>query len=168
MPLLLLLFIVIPLAEVWFIIRVADWTDWPTTIVLLFGVSVLGAVMVKREGVRTWRRFRDAIAQARVPTKEVVDGALVLVGGALMVTPGFLTDVVGLLFVLPPTRAGVNRMLRSRVRLLFGFSSLVPSARPGERDRAPRQDRRPGRTDDDRVVDVEVVDVRRDQPGELD
>jgi UPF0716 protein FxsA len=160
MPLLFLLFIVVPLAEVWFIVRVASWTDWGTTIALLFLVSVLGAVLVKREGVRTWRRFRDAIASARVPAKEVVDGALVLVGGALMLTPGFLTDIVGLLFVLPPTRAGVSRALRSRVRGAFGIGVL--DLRPGERER--ERERPASRS----TVDVEVVDVRREERDELE
>ena len=169
MPLLVLLFILVPLAEVWLIIRVAGMAGWGNTIALLFLISVLGAVMVKREGAKAFRNFTAALSQARVPAKEVVDGALVLVGGALLVTPGFFTDVVGLFCVLPPTRALVNRALRRQVRGMFGLSGsggLMRAARsrsggparPGG-DRAPRP---PG--DEPVTLDVEVVDVRRDDP----
>ncbi|HWH31260.1 MAG TPA: FxsA family protein [Egibacteraceae bacterium] len=158
MPLLVLLFIVVPLGEVWLIIRVAGLAGWGNTVALLFVVSVVGAVMVKREGAKAWRAFARALQEARVPAREVVDGALVLVGGALMVTPGFFTDVVGLVCVLPPTRALVNRALRSQVRGMFGLGALDrwgrtrgPGARPGDRDEPA-------------TLDVEVVDVRRDDP----
>lgn len=155
MPLLVLLFIVVPLAEVWLIVRVAGLAGWGNTVALLFVVSVVGAVMVKREGAKAWRAFTRALQEARVPAREVVDGALVLVGGALMVTPGFFTDVVGLVCVLPPTRALVNKALRSQVRGMFGLGALdrLGGARPGGRDR-----------DEPATLDVEVVDVRREDP----
>lgn len=172
MPVLALLFILVPLAEVWFIIRVAGMAGWGNTVALLFLISVLGAVMVKREGARAFRNFTAALGEARVPAKEVVDGALVLVGGALLVTPGFFTDVVGLLCVLPPTRALVNRALRRQVRGMFGLSAaggLMRAARP--RPGGPRGAARPGGSgaarppaDDPVTLDVEVVDVRRDEP----
>lgn len=173
MPLLALLFILVPLAEVWFIIRVAGMAGWGNTIALLFVISVLGAVMVKREGARAFRNFTAALGEARVPAKEVVDGALVLVGGALLVTPGFFTDVVGLLCVLPPTRALVNRALRRQVRGMFGLSAgggLMRTARsrsggargPGGATRPGGASRPPA--DEPVTLDVEVVDVRRDDP----
>lgn len=155
MPLLAILFVVVPLVEVWLIVRVADLAGWGDTIALLFLVSVAGAVLVKREGSKAWRNFARALAEARMPAAEVVDGALVLVGGALMLTPGFATDVVGLLCVVPPSRALLNRLLRSRARGMFGLSFLPPlSQRPRERAPAPPDD----------AIDIEVVDVRRDEP----
>lgn len=162
MPLLALLFVLVPLAEVWLIIRVAGMAGWPNTLALLFIVSVVGAVMVKREGAKTWRNFTRALAEARVPTKEVVDGALVLVGGALLLTPGFFTDVVGLACVLPGSRALVNRALRRQVRGLFAFAGL---ARMPGAPRGPRQApgaRRASSAEDAPAIEVEVVDVRRD------
>lgn len=155
MPLLALLFVIVPLAEVWLIIRVAGVAGWPNTLGLLFLVSVGGAVLVKREGVKAWRNFTAALAGARVPAKEVVDGALVLVGGALLVTPGFFTDVVGLLCVVPPSRALVNRALRRQVRGAFGLRGVarVPGGRAGSSRRAPEPP----------TLDVEVVDVHRDE-----
>jgi UPF0716 protein FxsA len=150
-PLLVLLFIVVPLVELAIVlqVRAAIGLDW--TLLLLLIVSVVGALLVKREGVRAWSRFRDATQEGRLPAVEVTDGALVLLGGALMVTPGFLTDLVGLLLVAPPSRGVVNRILRARVRSAFGLGPPAPG-RPRSRRAA------------DEVVDVEVVSVERDEP----
>ncbi|CAN5259904.1 hypothetical protein BH20ACT9_BH20ACT9_18590 [soil metagenome] len=148
MPLLLFAaFVVVPLAELYVIFEVVGPAIGPLpTIAILLVVSVAGAALVRHEGVRAWRRFREALAQSRIPAEEIVDGALVLVGGTLLLTPGFITDVVGLLLVLPPTRALGNRLVRGRVRRAFGLRV-----------------RRPASGD---VVDVEVVRVERDHPGE--
>jgi UPF0716 protein FxsA len=149
--LLVLLFVVVPLVELAIILQVRAMIGLDWTLLLLLLVSIAGAVLVKREGVRAWSRFRDATQQGRLPAVEVTDGALVLLGGALMVTPGFLTDVVGLLLVAPPSRGLVNRVLRGRVRIAFGLGPPAPG-RPRERRAA------------DEVVDVEVVSVERDEP----
>lgn len=150
-PLLLLAFIVVPILELWVISTVADRIDLLPTLVILLAVSVVGAWVVKREGRAAWLRFRAALGQ-RMPTVEVVDGALVLIGGTLLLTPGFLTDALGLLLVIPPSRAVANRMIRSRVRGRFG---LGPA---GNRAPASRTVAEP--------VDVEVVDVRRTPNGQ--
>jgi UPF0716 protein FxsA len=80
------------------------------TLVLLLVVSVAGVWLAKREGLAAWRRFQLALAEGRVPTVEVADGAMILLAGALLLTPGFLTDVVGVLLLLPPTRALARRL----------------------------------------------------------
>ncbi|MGH8901282.1 MAG: FxsA family protein [Egibacteraceae bacterium] len=149
MPLLVLAFIVIPLVELYVIIQVGQVIGALPTIVLLLFVSITGAWLCKREGLRAWKRFRAALDEPRIPTEEVVDGALVLFGGALMLTPGFLTDIVGLLLVLPPTRALANRLIRTRVRLSFGLIG-PPRRRPVRRPEEP--------------VDVEVVQIKRSEP----
>lgn len=148
---LLIAFIVVPLAELWLIMRVGERIGAGWTIVALLAVSFVGAALVKREGATAWRRFRDALG-TRIPAVEVVDGALVLIGGTLLLTPGFLTDAVGLVLVIPPTRAVVNRAVRSRVRHQFG---LGPAGRRSARTPPP-----PGPAAE--PIDVEVVDVRRD------
>lgn len=148
MPLVLFAaFVVVPLLELYVILELAaPAIGLSQTIAILLGVSVAGAALVRHEGVRAWRRFREALAQSRIPAEEVVDGALVLVGGTLLLTPGFITDVVGLLLVLPPTRALGNRLVRRRVRRAFG----PRAGRPAPAD----------------VVDVEVVRVERAHPDE--
>ena len=149
---LLALLVLVPIAELYVIIQVGQQIGALATVALLVAVSVLGAALLRREGARTWRAFTEATAAGRVPAREVVDGALVLLGGALLLTPGFLSDVVGLLLVLPPTRAALRGSLTAlALRRMTGGAVGVP--RPG----GPRGGRRggPGRG---RVVDGEVVD----------
>ena len=127
MPVLVVLLIVVPLAELWLILEVADRIGVAATVLTLLGVSIVGGWLLKREGVSTWRRFRATMARGEIPTNEVVDGTLILMGGALLLTPGFLTDFVGLAFVLPPSRAAIRRYARVAVRWgafkRFGFKS---------------------------------------------
>lgn len=174
MPLLLVLaFIVVPLVELWVIIEVGGLLGlWPT-IALLLADSVLGAVLVRREGGRAWRKFREALAAGRVPGDEIVQGALLLFGGALLLTPGFVTDVVGLALVLPITRSPVARLLRLRavpVPLQVGtnmWNRTRPPAGRGDHDSgaAGRAGgaREPGGSSDD-SPSIEVVSVERDGP----
>lgn len=155
MLLLVGLLVGVPLIEIWALVQVAQLTGWGTALGLLLVISITGAVLLKREGAKAWRAFTAALAEGRIPAAEVVDGALVIVGGALMLTPGFVTDAVGLLCVLPPSRRLVNRALRRQVRAMAGLGGLT--LRPGGA-------RRPRPADEPQVIDVEVLDVRRDDP----
>jgi UPF0716 protein FxsA len=110
-PILVLAFIVVPLAELAVIVAVGDVLGLLPTLVLLLAISVAGGWLAKREGLAAWRRFQLAVAEGRMPTVEVADGAMILLAGALLLTPGFLTDVVGVLLLLPPTRAALRRMV---------------------------------------------------------
>jgi len=142
MPLLLLLaFLVVPLVELYVILQVGQLIGVLPTVALLLAMSVLGTWLVRREGGRTWRAFRDALGRGRPPAREVADGALVILGGALLLTPGFVTDVVGLLCILPPTRALLRRALTRVVarRLVAGAVGRGGSVGPsGTRGRSPR------------------------------
>jgi UPF0716 protein FxsA len=159
-PLLFLAFIVVPIVELAVIMSVQRVVGLGWTLLALLAMSLLGAALVKREGLKAWRRFRTALEETRLPAEEVTDGALVLLGGALMLTPGFLTDAVGLLLVIPFSRTGINRLVRSRVRAGFGLG--------------PARSRRATGSGSPGVVDVEVISVERDEPegrgpaGELD
>ena len=117
MPLwaLALLFLVVPLAELYLIWKVGDAIGLGWTLLLLVADSVLGSLLLRSQGRTVWRRFNEILAQGRIPHREVVDGVLVIFGGALLLTPGFLTDVVGLALLLPPTRAMVRRVLVRRM-----------------------------------------------------
>ena len=158
--LLFVAFIVVPIVELWLIAQVADLISWPITIVLLIAEAIIGAWLVKREGRSTWRRFSEAISSRnRVPAVEVVDGALVIIGGTLLLTPGFLTDIVAFVCIVPPTRAVANRIVRSRVRGRFGLGGRtgagMTGGRPGGR----------GRPDDPATIDVEVIDIQSNGTG---
>jgi UPF0716 protein FxsA len=112
MALLVILFIVVPIAELYVIIQVGQWIGlWPT-LALLLADALLGSMLLKHQGRSAWRRFNEALAQRRFPGKEVADGVLIVIGGTLLLTPGFLTDIVGLFLLIPPTRAIARRLLR--------------------------------------------------------
>src|SRR3954447_8033733 len=102
MAFLVILFIVVPIAELYVIIRVGELIGlWPT-LALLLADAVLGSMLLRHQGRSAWRRFNEAIAAGRFPGKEVVDGVLIVVGGTLLLTPGFISDIVGLLLLIPP------------------------------------------------------------------
>jgi UPF0716 protein FxsA len=109
-PILAIAFILIPLAELAVLIAVGNWIGLVPTLVLLLAVSVAGAWLAKREGLAAWRRFQLALTEGRMPSVEVADGAMILLAGALLLTPGFLSDVIGVLLLLPPTRALARRL----------------------------------------------------------
>ena len=112
MPLaLLLLFVVLPIAEIYVIVQVGEAIGVLPTIILLLADALLGSWLFRYHGRKAWTAFREAIQAHRVPAKEVADGALVIVGGAFLLAPGFITDVVGIICVLPPTRALIRRSL---------------------------------------------------------
>jgi UPF0716 protein FxsA len=109
--LLVLLFIVVPIAELYVIIQVGEAIGvWPT-LLLLFLDAIVGSWLLKHEGRAAWRRFNKALAERRVPAAEVADGFLVILGGALLIAPGFITDIFGILFLIPPTRALARKVL---------------------------------------------------------
>ncbi|MGD9736672.1 MAG: FxsA family protein [Solirubrobacterales bacterium] len=125
MPVLLIvLFIVVPIAELYVIIQVGQLIGiWPTLGLLLLD-AVGGSMLLRHQGRGAWRRFNEALAQRRFPGREVVDGVLIVIGGTLLVTPGFITDVFGLFFLIPPTRALARALLR---RFTVGRVPIVGS-----------------------------------------
>ncbi len=114
--LLLLLLLVVPFVELWVIVEVWRTIGGPETLLVLVAISVVGAWMVKREGLGVWVRLNAQLAQGRLPTDEIIDGALVVLAGALLLTPGFVTDGVGLILLVPPSRAGLRALARRQVR----------------------------------------------------
>ncbi|CAN5438642.1 hypothetical protein BH10ACT1_BH10ACT1_39280 [soil metagenome] len=110
----LLLLVVAPLAELYVIIQVADVIGGWQTIGLLVIESAIGAWLLKRQGLAALGKISAAIEAGRVPGKELVDGFLILVAGALMLAPGFIGDVIGYLLLIPPTRALFRIPLQKR------------------------------------------------------
>ena len=107
-------FLAVPIVEIYLIVEVARYAGILNTIALLILVSVAGAWMVRREGLGILRRAQEELATGRVPGRQVVDGLLVLVAGALMLTPGFGTDALGLALLFPPSRIAVREVLIRR------------------------------------------------------
>jgi UPF0716 protein FxsA len=154
--LLVLLFVVVPVAEIYLLIQVGQVIGGWWTVLLLLGSGFLGGYLVKREGARAWGALQAALAERRMPARELADGALVLVGGTLLLTPGFLSDLAGLACILPVTRPLMRGVLtRIVTRKLAGSSPYAAFTvrRPGE---GPQARQRPGT--DDSVVRGDVVD----------
>jgi UPF0716 protein FxsA len=141
LPILLLLFIVVPLAELYVIIQVGQAIGVLPTIAILLADSVIGSLLLRAQGRAAWGRFMAAVSEGRVPTNEVLDGVLVVFGGALLITPGFLTDVLGILFLLPPTRSLVRRVALRNVAARmaasatsWGIGRVATRRMPGDYD----------------------------------
>jgi len=115
MAVLITALIVVPLLELWVIIQIGSVIGaWPT-ILLLLAFSLGGAWLVRRQGSAAWDRFTKSITSGRIPAKETADGALIILAGALLLTPGFLTDLCGILLLLPPIRATIRTVGTARL-----------------------------------------------------
>jgi UPF0716 protein FxsA len=160
--LLLVAFVVVPLVEIYVIIQIGQVIGAWWTILLLIADSIFGSWLVKREGARAWRALRTALEQRRMPARELADGVLILVGGTLMLTPGFVSDAVGILCILPMTRPLGRRLLAGVIsRRLVGGSFPGAPTQPGfpAADHDARTRQRPGpASPDNGVVQGEVVD----------
>jgi UPF0716 protein FxsA len=139
--LLALIFIVLPIAELFVLFRLGTSFGVLPTVALVLGTGFLGAALAKAQGLRTLRAMQREMAEGRIPSREIMDGLSVLVGGALLLTPGLITDVMGLTLLFPPTRRAVQalarRWLERQVRTgavrvsMVGFDA---SGRPGARE----------------------------------
>ncbi|MFI7442617.1 FxsA family protein [Nonomuraea indica] len=135
--LLFLAFLVIPVLEIWLLIQVGQAIGGWTTVAVLVAVSMLGAWLVRREGRRAWRALQESLQSGRMPDRELADAAIILVGGTLLLTPGFLSDVVGMACLLPVTRPMMRRLgswfFERRVRRMAAaspYAHLFPT-QPG-------------------------------------
>jgi UPF0716 protein FxsA len=142
---LVLLFIVVPIAELAVVIQVGQEIGVWWTIAILVADSILGSILMRAQGRAAWRRFNEAMGAGRVPAREVLDGGLVMFGGLLLLTPGFITDILGLILLIPPTRALVRAALARRLAHRMVVSMTGPR----------------GRVDD--IVDGTAVDVESDR-----
>lgn len=142
--LLFIALLAVPIVELWIIIQVSGEIGLPLTLAVLVIVSMAGAWLLKQQGMATWRRLQTTLRQGRAPTQEATDGALILIGGALLLTPGFLTDLFGFLLLLPPTRAAVKGSARrafgrwARRRTGWRGGAYGRDVHPGHRGGSPK------------------------------
>jgi UPF0716 protein FxsA len=162
--LLALVFVVVPVLEIYLLIQLGQVVGPWWTILILIADGIFGSWLMKREGSRAWRGLQQALASHRMPATELADGALILIGGTLLVTPGFISDVVGLFCVLPFTRPVARRALTRVITRKLATAATgragttVPGmGRPGTGTpgTGPWTAQRPGHDD---VVRGEVVD----------
>jgi UPF0716 protein FxsA len=124
------LFIVIPIVEIYVIIQIGSLIGVVPTIALLIADAVLGSLLLRHQGRGAWRRFNAALAERRFPGREVADGLLIAIGGTLLLTPGFVTDIFGAILLIPPTRALVRRLMRGFVGRRFLIMGVPGAAGP--------------------------------------
>ncbi len=139
MAILVALFIVVPIVELYVIIQIGSLIGVVPTIALLLADALLGSLLLRHQGRGAWRRFNAALNERRFPGREVADGLLIAIGGTLLLTPGFVTDIFGLIFLIPPTRAIVRRLLRgyaSRRFVVAGVSGISGTASNGRATRS--------------------------------
>ena len=143
---LLLLFTLIPLVEVILLVWIAQHTNWMVTVALIFLPGLLGAWLARREGLRCLREVRRQVLQGEVPSGTLLDGLLILLAGALMITPGVLTDLAGFALLIPPVRGGVRRWLTGWLRARIVTVASGPRQAPEAYAK---------------IIDVRVVDPRQ-------
>ncbi|TML12707.1 MAG: FxsA family protein [Actinobacteria bacterium] len=157
----LLFIILVPVAELIVVFKVAGAIGWLDTLGVLLLTSVAGAWLVRRQGISLLMRIQGELSEGRVPTKTVVDGLLLLVAGALMLTPGFLTDAVGIILLFPPTRIAVRGLLMRRFRSRLDVYKGAATSGGRIWTRVVTRDE---------VIDADARETRprRDPSGELD
>lgn len=156
---LLILFTVVPLLELYLLILLGNAIGfWPTVAIVLV-TGMLGAWLAKREGLRVFRKWQNALSEGRMPEEGVLGGLLVLVGGVFLVTPGVLTDVCGLLLLIPPTRRAIGNVVRAHFEQKIQQGSVRVVRFEQHRGQVPR--RGPGGVID---VEGEVVDTQSEPP----
>lgn len=146
---LLLLFTVVPLVELTLLLWLAAWTGWEFTLGLVLVTGVVGAALARHEGLRCWRRVHEEMAAGQLPGDPLMDALMILVAGALLVTPGVLTDLLGFALLLPVFRRIVKRRLKSRFQARIRFASSMPGW-PPPTDQP---------TMHDKIVETRVIDV---------
>lgn len=171
LALLALLFIGLPIAELAVLFRLGQSFGVLPTVALVLGTGLAGAALAKAEGLRTFRAMQRETAAGRVPGREIMDGIAVLVGGALLLTPGLITDVIGLALLFPPTRAALQRLARrwlerkvrsGAVRVsVMGWGPAGPSGPPGSGPDPRTDPRTDPRLDPRHEIRVPPPDERR-------
>jgi UPF0716 protein FxsA len=145
---LLLLFTVVPILEIAILVKLGDWLGFWATLALVLGTGVVGAALARWQGFRAVGRINDQLRQGALPTTAITDGIMILIAGLLLITPGALTDVVGLSLLVPPIREVLRRGAAHLVRKHFHVQHFDQHGQ--------RYGRASGRDD---VIDVEVIDV---------
>lgn len=147
---LFLLFTVVPFVEFALLIWIGSKTSWLVSVAMVILPGLIGAWLVRLEGIRVWRLAREQVARGELPAAQLLEGLLVLIAGVLLIAPGVLTDLTGLALLIRPIRRFVRRRITERYR-----ARIVPFM-PGDAPRGPSGDK---------IIDVHVVDRRGEEDG---
>ncbi len=160
--LLIVVFVLLPIAELYVILQVGDAIGAPLTILLLVLDSLLGSALLRSQGRTVWRQFNAVLAEGRIPHRELFDGIAVIFGGAFLITPGFLTDIIGLLLLIPPTRSVLRRIATGWLGKRYGLTAVMGAAGVAGRAGRAARSRRP--RDDDGTVEGTAREHRDEPP----
>jgi len=160
---LFLLFTLVPLLELWLLLRVGEVIGPINTLLLVITTGAAGAALARRQGIEVLRRFQTSMATGELPHDPLIDGILILLGGAMLITPGVATDFVGLTLVIPltriPIRTALKKVLADRITMTAtmggpggGFTYSSGPFPPGEQKQAPRHI--PHKDNDDDIIDI--------------
>jgi UPF0716 protein FxsA len=155
---LLVLFTVVPLVELALLLVLADRTSWQFTLGLILLTGVVGAALARYQGLRCWQKIQQKLSAGELPSDPLVDGLMILVAGALLITPGVLTDLLGFALLLPVFRRVIKRWLKRRflanIRLTSGMDDwpFAPGSPPAH----------------DKIIDVRVIDAPPDSAASND
>jgi len=114
-------FVIVPLIELFLLLKLASYTSVPTTILVVVVTGIIGSILARREGVMVWFRFRSALGEGRMPNREIQDGMMIVFAAALLLTPGLLTDAFGFTLLIPAGRELIRRTLLKRLMGKFKF-----------------------------------------------
>jgi UPF0716 protein FxsA len=154
---LFLLFTLVPVLELYLLIAIGGAIGAPATLAIVVATGLLGAMLAKREGMRVLRAWQGAMARGEIPEEGVASSLLVLLGGVLLVTPGVVTDLVGLALLTPPTRRAMARLMQRHAARHFEITTLGGSLGSIHAGRSS-----PFVRDEEDVIDVEARDERDD------
>jgi UPF0716 protein FxsA len=164
--LLLLMFVVLPILELWLLLKVGAVIGGLAALGLIIATGVLGATLARRQGLAVFQRMQAELQQGRQPTTSMLEGFAILLAGVVLMTPGFLTDVLGLALPVPPSRPAILAGLRHRLEasIRSGRTHVHMSAGGrGVDPLAPRRGGDAGPTPEGPVKDVPVIDVTPDR-----
>lgn len=129
---LLLLFTIVPLIELYFLIKIGSAIGALNTIVLILGTAILGSILVRWQGLKTMQQIMSQLSQNIIPAEEMVDAVLIFVGGVMLITPGVLTDFLALFLVFPYTRTLFKRWLRRKFDRMVASGNVRLNFRGGD------------------------------------
>jgi UPF0716 protein FxsA len=132
LPLLLLLFIALPFVELALLLYMAEWTGWQFTLMMVIVTGVVGSLLARSQGWRTYTRIQEELAEGHLPGQSLLDAVMIFIAGALLLTPGILTDAWGLSMLVPPCRAFYRRRLIARFRSRFKVHPVTPDSWGGD------------------------------------
>ncbi len=143
---LFLLFLITPIVELFLLIQLGQWIGIGPTLALILVTAVIGSTMTRREGRGAWMRFQEATGAGRLPGVELVDGLIILISGALLLTPGVVTDIVGFLGLFPVSRALIRKQVSRQMKAAVksGQINVQFNNVPGGNQQDPRERPQPG------------------------